>query len=214
MTVTEQGVLEKLVVEPTALRTQDDKDKMRFLFHESLKHLKEERKYLRHLRPYEAFGILMDALENPQSKWNTIAQDMLVPSEWVSAAVRREGIMLEVVFDPESTMFGERGAKIIPSDFLEHAGETHLFHIGNISSDRFTDLRKFPDQLVRLMYGRSFSELPLVMREGYQRSQICLPQDGNCWWPLGRGNYNLGYRVNSFGDQKSYHRGSRGCREK
>src|SRR3989344_807168 len=77
--------LDKLVIEETSPRDAKN-HKILYFYNQSLNALKA-RGFERHLRPVEAFQILIYQLENPNSRFKDLAKDMLSSyGEWTSLA--------------------------------------------------------------------------------------------------------------------------------
>ena len=95
--------LDNLVIEERSPRKNAQKEL--FVYDQSLSSLKQ-RGYSRHLRPDESFRILIDAIENPNSKYNLIKEDMLSGyGEWLSLAFLRQGDIFHCYLDPENLIW-------------------------------------------------------------------------------------------------------------
>ena len=164
------------------------------------------RGFKRHLRPDEAFGIIIDAIENKGKPLiKSISEDMLSSyGEWLSLAMLRNGAELSCYLDPENLVWN--GTSYVVNGALKHSGE-HKFNIKRIHSEKYVDLDKFPQDLVTFLYSRPYDKLPEVMRKENRRSQLWLPGEGIIR-PCGLGSID-GSSVYGY-----YDRASRGVRER
>ena len=175
-------------------------------FDEGLTSLKN-RGYQRHMRPNEAFFIIMGGLEKTKNIYHEmLAGDMLLSltysshqGEWLSLAMVRRDDKLECYLDPE--LYFENiplffGIKKIP--VYRFAGVKGVkkpdktFYIGNIPSKKLIDVEEFPDDLVEFLYSRKFKDFPEVMQKGnifpYRKAKICMPPN-NKLYPVSRGEH-------------------------
>ena len=176
--------LDNLVIEETSQRDSSN-NKVLEHFNDSLSSLRS-RNFTRHLRPDEAFRILIDALENPNSKYKSIKEDMLSNyGEWLSLAFLRKGDALHCYLDPENLVWSG-SIYVLQNPPLRHSGES-TFDIKGIKSQERVDLKEFPAELVKLLYSRSFNQLPDIMKSGDKRSQLWIPKEDEIR-PCGRGD--------------------------
>ena len=204
--------LDDLEIEPTSPRHNNDpsKDKILYTFDKSLESLKQ-RGYERHLRPDEAFKIIIDALENPNSKYKQLSDDMLKSyREWFSLAAKRTSKTdLEFYLDPENLVWN--GSKYtIQGSNIQCLSETKTFTINKgIPSQTYVDLNQFPNDIIEFLYSRKFNELPDIMKPGGDRkAQILLPQEGIIR-PCGHGDSFDDFDVSAYYGSRA----SRGVRE-
>ena len=187
--------LKDLLVEQTSLRDTNN-NKVLLSYDKSFQAL-QQRNFQRHLRPSEAFQILIDNIEQPQSSYKPLAQDMLASyGEWLSLAIKREQDKLICYLDPENLIWNGTTYEVQGS--LKHAGE-HTFNINKkIKSQTYVDLNQFPPDLQVFLYSRPFDQLPEVMKTGTKRAQLYLPPE-NRIWPCGGGfgDFDLGGFCNS-----------------
>ena len=175
--------LDNLVIEPSSSRDQNNRKKL-FTYDQSLFDLRS-RGYERHLRSDEAFRVLIDAIENPNSKYKSISDDMLFSyGEWLSLAGKRESdTKLHLYNDPDGTL---NNYEFIPQNFKYL--EEKIFTIDkDIQSGTYVDLDRFPNDLVTFLYSRPFDKLPDVIKSGNRRAQLWLPKQGIIR-PFGRGD--------------------------
>jgi|SRR3989344_3647939 len=115
-----------------------------------------------------------------------------------------QGDLLKCFRDPEGLVWDATTAEYQASDFTYSSQEQ--FNVADIPRGTLVKAREFPEGLVRLLYGRSFQELPQVMQEGNKEAQIVLPSHDKIV-PVGRGYFYINYYIGSS-------RASRGVREK
>ncbi len=183
-------------LQPLAYRKQGETEKALVTYDQSLRLLREAG-YERHLRPVEAFTFLAEGLEGKlNSKHKKVHDDMLISyGEWLSMAFERQGNTLITYLDPEGlvwdgTKYGkERGFS---------CSKQKEFDITGKPSQTYLDLNLFDEQLVRYVYGRSFSDLPPKMKEGIFRAGLYLPPDNEVR-PVGRGVLGGRFDVGGFG---------------
>ena len=196
--------LENLAIEQTSPRDQQN-NKTLYVFDKSLQALKQ-RGFQRHLRPSEAFKAIIDAIENPSSKYKPLKEGMLSSyGEWLSLALERtKPSELTFYLDPENLIWD--GLKYIVQGQLRHSAKQSFPISRDIPSNQYVDLNKFPNELVEFLYSRSFNNLPKIMRSGDKRARIWFPQKGivrHCY----RGDFSL-FLVDTGCD----YRASRGVR--
>ncbi|MEK6904379.1 MAG: hypothetical protein AABW87_02180 [Nanoarchaeota archaeon] len=163
-----------------------------------------KRGYERHLSPEETFAVLIDAEENPDSKYKGIAGNMLSGvREWSSLAMLRLGDTLGLYWDPNLEF--RNGVYVPKLGRLEYS-RRETFDVRKVPSEEFVSLERLPSKMVKLLYSRSYSKLPERIREG---AGIWMPSEG-VLRPCGRGVYG-----NDFGVYGVYDGGaSRGVRER
>ena len=147
--------------------------------------------FARHARPVEAFGLLIDNLENKLSgALKDVADDMLKSyGEWLSAAFERKGNNLTVYIDPENIKWN---GTIYEWNGKPQSSSEHSFNIAGIPSNTLVDMKRFSEEFVKLFYGKKANELPEVMKTGGKRAQAYLREG---LWPVGRGNFYYVYIV-------------------
>ena len=193
--------LDNLLIEEKSPRDNDNA-KIFQSYDKSLESLRS-RGFKRHLRPDEAFRILIDAIENKGKP--LLSEDMLSSyGEWLSMAMLRNKDQLSCYLDPENLVWN--GTSYVVNGALKHSGE-HKFNIKRIHSEKYVDLDKFPQDLVTFLYSRPYDKLPEVMRKENRRSQLWLPGEGIIR-PCGHGS------IDSFSVFGYYDRASRGVRER
>lgn len=141
-----------------------------YSYHESLKRIKEANME-RHPLPYERFSLLARRAVLEIMPWHAkyLADEMEnITAEWLSMASLRREDVLTCYLHPE-IIFSEG----VP--FVSCTSEKIEFNIKGKESGKPIDLSEFDDEFVKFMYGRSFKDLPGVMREGPLRAQVCLP---------------------------------------
>ncbi len=179
--------------EKAKYQDNDSSTKELLTYDKSLERIKQKNPSARHARPSEAFGLIIDCLENKVSdkKLLKVKKDMLKSyGEWLSCAFERQNNTLIVYLDP--TGINWNGSEYNKTENFKFSDKKE-FNITGINSQRWTDLNTFSDEFVKYIYGRKFSELPQKMKEGNKRAQVYLPQEGKIW-PVGRGNF-VGYYV-------------------
>src|SRR3989344_6246767 len=166
--------LKDLLVEQTSPKDTNN-NKVLLSYDKSLQAL-QQRNFQRHLRPSEAFQILIESIENPQSPYKPLAQDMLASyGEWLSLAMKRTGNQLTCYLDPENLIWNGTTYEVQGS--LKHAGE-HTFNINKkIKSQTYVDLNQFPPDLQVFLYSRPYDQLPDIMKAGHKRAQLWLPPE-------------------------------------
>mgnify|MGYP001573671418 CR=1 FL=1 len=201
--------IDKLEIEQKSPRKGNDKEL--FTYDKSLESI-IQRKYERHLRPSEAFKLIIDSLENSNSQYQQIKEDMFssLHGEWLSLAMlRKDKETLICYLDPENLVLDNNKTNyIIQGSSLKHSGEK-TFNIKVIESQNCADLNKLPKDLVEFLYSRKYEDLPQVMKKGNIRAQLLLPQEGIIR-PVGREGryYNFDISVDSND------RAGRGVRER
>mgnify|MGYP001573409602 CR=1 FL=1 len=152
--------------------------------------------YERHASPAEAFSLLIDNLEGKlKGKYKAVAEDMLDDSgEWMSMAVERKGNTLICYLHPEGLAW-DKEKKIYMHDGFNHSGMQECAISGK-ESTMWRPLDQFGNDFVKLLYGRSYNDLPEEMKEDIScavnvcKTQVYLPpEDGNIW-PVYRSNNN------------------------
>ena len=163
-------------------------DKKIVYYNQSLSELKN-RKYERHARPIEVFGLLIANLENKlTAEQKAIAQDMVNSyGEWLSLAIERKGNELICYEDPENLVWDAAKNLYVVQGKLKYGNEKK-FSIKNIKSSEWIDLQNFDKHLQKYLYGREWKDLPNEMKAGNLHAQLALPPDKTIW-PAGRGIY-------------------------
>jgi len=185
---------QNLAIEPTVPR--DGSGKQLFTYDQSLARLREAG-YERHLRPAEAFGLLVGSFEMTlNGLTRTVAEDMLSSyGEWLSLAMERKGYTLVCHFDPQGLEWN--GSTYVKTADWKST-EQREFSIAGKPSQKWIDLNQFDDNLVVALYGNSWKDLPQEMKTGYRRAQMYLPSEG-VLWPVARGYfYGSVFSVNSY----------------
>ena len=187
-----------VVFEPVAYRESGKAEKAPLTFDASLARLRKAG-FERHARSQEVFGLLIDGLEGKLAGGlNGVCDDMFKSwGEWLSLAVERKGDMLVAYLDPKKLAWDKNcGEYIVQGNQVDCVGK-ETFGIKGKQSQTWIDLKQFEDKFVKFMYGRSFKQLPKLMREGDERAQVYLPPEGVvrlvCRGYFGR------FSVNSYG---------------
>ena len=185
---------------------RDGTDKTLFYYDKSLIDLRTRlnNPSARHLKPQEAFGIIIDGLEGKLSGDLKNIYDDLVSSygEWFSLGMERKKNKLILYEDIEGLVWD--GSKYVVQTKLEFSDRKE-FDIKGIASETLVDLNKFEPELVEYLYGRQFDALPDAMKVGDKRAQLWLPSEAMGVRPVGRGDFNDGYYVvyAGFGDDRA-----------
>ncbi len=168
-----------------------------FTYDKSDERIKRNNPLARHARPSEAFGLIIDCLENKvnDEKLLKVKEDMLESyGEWLSCAFERQGDTLIVYLDP--TGINWNGSEYNKTENFTFSDKKE-FNITGIDSQTWTDLNKFSDEFVKHLYGKTFNELPEEMKTGSKRAQVRLPSDRKLW-PVGRGGCDGSYVVGAY----------------
>ncbi len=190
-----------LNIQPLAYREQGETEKALVTYDESLRLLREAG-YERHLRPAEAFTLLVEGLEGRlTAEQNKVHDDMLASSgEWLSLAWKRVDDDLITYCDPEGLVWNEN-RYFKRFDF--NSTETKVFNVKGMKSGQYLDLKECNPELVQYLYGRQFSDLPPQMKTGSDRGQLYLSAEGIVR-PVGRCGFDGGFYVgSSFGSRSA-----------
>lgn len=157
-------------------------DKMWMVYDKSLDALRA-RGYDRHLRPYEEFAVIIDVLENKNSKFREIGEDMLISEgEWSSSAILREKNLLRLYLEPENLIWRpnapEYGKYTIKGNRLKHSGERE-FKIRGLSTcvDDWLPLWMMPDEMAEFLYSRTFTEMQHLITQDVVKPGIAIPRE-------------------------------------
>ena len=173
--------LDDLAVEAESPR--QGSEKRLFTFDKSLESI-EARGLQRHLRPYEAFRILIDAIKNPNSKYKSIKEDMLSSyGEWLSLAVITNKDRLTTYDDPSNLLFKD-GEYLVRGKKLKHTGERTFTIPKGFEAGGFIPLEELPKDLATFLYSRPANRLPVEIRSN---AGIYMPGEG-ILRPCGRGD--------------------------
>ncbi len=177
---------EKLAIEEKVLKETNNEKKI-YSYNESLERLRKYG-YERHLRPNEAFKIIIDALEHPESNYKEIYKDMMSSfGEWLSLAIERDKDSLNCYSDPEFTL----DYKYLTRRKIKY-NQKYTFDIKNIKTyeddgfslnpilERRVTLELLPQDLVCLLYTKKFDDLPEIIKK---KGNILIPE-GNIIAPL------------------------------
>lgn len=170
-----------LIIEERAYRRDRETEKVLLTYNQSLARLRQAG-FERHLRPQEAFGLLIDSLEGKLSEQEqAITNDMQANyGEFLSMAVERKGNTLVLYLDPENLVYQD-GVYAVQGQL--HYAEMREFDIQGIPSSQYVDMSRLPTDCVEYIYTRPFSALPEKMREGTYKAQVFLSSTGI--WPVG-----------------------------
>lgn len=149
----------------------------------------------RYPRPSEAFSLIIDGIEGKLQNLTLLAihRNMFEShGEWLSLAFERRGDVLLAYVDPELVIQKLNE----PLDEFP-CTEVKRFTIIGKPSNRQIDLKEFDDEFVQFMYGRPFTDLPPILREGNLRARVVLPYDGTMQF-VGRYCYE-GKLINNYG---------------
>jgi hypothetical protein len=190
-----------LSIEERAYKEEGDAGKKLLTYDKSLARLRAAG-FTRHLRPQEAFGLLIDSLEGKlDGAEKAIADDMLTNyGEWLSMAIERKEDILRLYLDPENLVW-QNGFYGVQGQ-LRYA-EKREFNIEGVPSQGWVDIDRLPADCVQYVYTRPFHALPKKMRESSNRAQAWLPLKGI--WPMGRGSR---FGIDYYGSNRA----SRGVR--
>ena len=192
--------LDDLAVEAESPRVGSEK--RLFTFDKSLESIKA-RRFQRHLRSYEAFKMLINAIENPNSRYKSISDDMLSSyGEWFSLALIQNNGRLTTYDDPFNLVF-KNDEYLVRGHKLIHSRERTFKIPREFRDGGYIELKKLPKGLVTLLYSRPANRLPVEIRNN---SGLYLPQEG-ILRPCGRG-----YDFGDFDVGGYYDRASRGVR--
>ena len=138
--------LDKLVIEEKAPRDSNN-NKILYTYDKSLEAIKQ-RGYQRHLRSNEAFQLMIDAIENPSSKYTSTKEDMLSSyGEWLSLAVlRTKPDELKLYLDPENLVWNSSRSEYVVQGNLKYSQERAFNISKGIPSNEWVDLNKFPNE--------------------------------------------------------------------
>ena len=182
---------EKLAIEEKVLKETNNEKKV-YSYNESLERMRKYG-YERHLRPNEAFNIIIDALEFPESNYKEIYKDMMSSSgEWLSLAIERDKDSLICYLDPE---FISADYKYLTRRKIKY-NQKYAFDIKNIKTsddeyngfsldpilERRVSLGLLPKELVCFLYTKKFDDLPEIIKN---KGHLLIP-DGNIIAPLSR----------------------------
>lgn len=216
--VSSNVTLDQLVIEASALRSQADGEKDLLTYDASLAGLKS-RGYARHLRPDEVFKIMIDALENPSSKWKGVDADLRSSyGEWLSAyfQVSPDGKELTVFLDPENLELKGSVYVVDGNNGLVKGSSMHKFSLEKVVGAEtkniclrnwvpLSQVNKVSSELVEFLYTRPYDRLPDRIKNN---GGLRLPKAGK-GWPVGRGIGDINYSLDA-----SYSDGaSRGVRQ-
>ncbi len=189
--ITVKSALSDIVFEPRAV--YGGTEKKWYTFDASLRAL-QKRGYERHPRPAEAFDLTCRRLEGRlQPEQQAVADDMFSNrGEWLSMTMLREGNLLHCYLDPENLVWN--GHKyVVPGGKLKHAGE-EVYSIGSTNECvPIKDVNEINPALVEKLWSRPYAILPEKIR---QNAWLLLPPE-NTLWPVGRGDYNNEYDIDS-----------------
>ncbi len=177
-------------------------EKQLFTYDKSEERIKQKNPSARHARPSEAFGLIIDCLENKvnDEKLLKVKEDMLESyGEWLSCAFERQGNTLIVYLDPTGIKWN--GSEYIKTENFKFA-DKKVFDITGIYSQTWTDLNKFNEEFVKHIYGRKFNDLPAEMKTGSKKAQVYLPPDGK-FWPVARGGVSCNVGAYVYGGRAS-----------
>jgi len=167
--------------------------------------------YKRHASPSEVFSLLMDNLEGKlQGEYKAVAEDMLDDyGEWMSMAVERIGDTLTCYLHPEGLAW-DKDKKIYWRKGIFKYDSRQEFDISGKGSACWIQLQKFSDDFVKMLYGRSYKDLPEDMREQVLGTDVYLPPPDGDIWPVYRNNINP-FSITCYKKDRG---ASRGVREK
>ncbi|MEK6861718.1 MAG: hypothetical protein AABY07_07145 [Nanoarchaeota archaeon] len=173
--------LDDLLIEAESPR--EGSSKRLFTFDKSLESI-NSRGFQRHLRSYEAFRILIDAIENPNSRYKSIKEDMLfLFGEWFSLAMILNKNKLTTYIDPSNLVYKD-DEYLVRGPKLEHSGEKTFTIPKGYEAGGFIPLGELPRNLVIDLYSRTASRLPEEIRSN---AGLYVPREG-VLGPCGRGD--------------------------
>ncbi len=167
--------------EPRAYRKQGTAKELLY-FDKSLERLKLTG-YERHPRPQEAFGLIIDGLEQKLAgALADVNTDFFTNyGEWLSCAFERQGDKLIAYLDPEGLVW--KNDKYVKQDFK--FADKQEFSIAGKASNVWIPLQEIDTNLVTFLYTRPFKDLPEELQKGNRKANIAFPADGAAW-PVGR----------------------------
>ncbi len=170
--------------EPLPFLGQGAPENKLFYFNDSLNRVRSAG-FDRHARPQEAFGLIMDCLEEKlvNTSYRNKYTDMIsIAGEWFSTAFERQGNILIAYLDPEGLVWN---SNTYVKDSSFKFVDKQEFDIAGKLSNTWIPLNEFNDDLLQAVYGRKFKDLPQAMRKGNNKAHMQLPLD-NTAWPVGR----------------------------
>ncbi len=200
--------LDRIIIDNTAIERTTGKEtnneKKIYSYNESLERLRKYG-YERHLRPNEAFKIIIDALEHPESNYKEIYKDMMSSfGEWLSLAIERDKDFLICYLDPEGIIFEDNNYNTTNISF---ADKIKIYIGDGIQSNDWVSLKEFPKDFTSFLLSKTFFDLPDKMKIGENEIRIYLPENGI--WPVAYRHLDLAYNVIEY----SKHAASRGLRK-
>jgi hypothetical protein len=180
--------------EPHAYRKQGTAKELLY-FDKSLERLRTAG-FVRHPRPQEAFGLILDGLEKKLAGALADVNNDFFASygEWLSCAFERQGDKLITYLDPEGLVW--KNDKYVKQDFK--CADKQEFRIAGKASNEWIPLQEIDTNLITFLYTRPFKDLPEELQKGNRKAHITFPADGTAW-PVGRAYDVSRYDVNGNG---------------
>lgn len=147
----------------------------------------------RHLRPQEAFGIIIDKLEEKITEDFIDDTDIFLTGaeEWLSLAFERKDNQLICYLDPTGLVLNENTHKYEKINFTY--SQANCFYIYGIPSNTRLKLNNFNQHLIKFIFGKPYKDLPKIIQE---TANILLPPD-EFMLPINRGG-PLGYDLRGY----------------
>jgi len=180
-----------LMIEERAYRKQGT-EKAVLTYDKSLERL-QGAGFERHLRPHEAFGLLIDGLEGKLTGQHQVIYGDMHSSygEWLNLAIERKGDLLVAYFDLVGLQWNSSANKYDVQGRLQYAQKKE-YDVAGKAADSWISLEQFPSNFIEDMYSRPFAVLPEQMKTAL----VLMPLEGSIW-PVCRGYYGfvIGNRV-------------------
>lgn len=182
-------IIDNIAIEMGTIKEANNEKKI-YSYNESLERLRKYG-YERHLRPNEAFKIIIDAIEHPESNYKGVYKDMASSfGEWLSLAIEKEKDFLICYLDPEFIKLEDNNYNATNISFTDKI----KFYIGDgIPSSDWVSLREFPKDFTTFLLSKTFLDLPDKMKVGENEIRVYLPENGI--WPMAYRHLDLAYNV-------------------
>ncbi len=196
------GLNQELIIETKAAYVSKRLDKSLITYDQSLARIKSIRPQARHLRPKEAFSLLIGNLEGRLSdKHKEVANDMVTSyGEWLSLSLERRGNELIARTDPEGIVYDLDGRGYLTTHNFQ-CSEEKTYDISDVNVNDWISIEELPLEFVTDFYGRPANELPEPIRN---KSRIFLPQNERSQMLVGRIDlFSNGYDITGHASRAS-----------